>query len=205
MDFDLSLEQRQFDDSLRSFLADRLPIARLRAVAETGDGFDTELWQGLAELGLFGLLVPERFGGAGLQVLDAAVAAEALGYAAAPAPFLGGAMATLALMLSGTEAQQAEYLPQIASGGVRFAVAFAGLAGQTGTARASLHDARLSGGIDAVIDAGKATHVLVYLADGGAVVSSANATGVAMTMHRSVDRTRPLNGYRIQRCRGRAA
>ena len=95
MDFDLNLEQRQFDDSLRSFLADRLPITRLRALAEAGDGFDPDLWRGLAELGLLGLLVPERFGGAGLQVLDAAVAAEALGHAAAPAPFLGAAMGTL--------------------------------------------------------------------------------------------------------------
>jgi alkylation response protein AidB-like acyl-CoA dehydrogenase len=192
MDFDLSLEQRQFDDSLRSFLTDHLPISRLRVVAETGDGFDRDLWQGLAELGLFGLLVPERFGGAGLQMLDAVVAAEALGHAAAPAPFLGVAMATLALMLSGTEAQQAEYLPQIANGSARFAVAFAGLAGQTGAARASLENAHLSGRIDAVADAGKPTHLLVYLPDGSAAVTVANAASVSMTMHRSVDRTRPL-------------
>lgn len=192
MEFDLSLEQRQFDDSLRGFLTDRLPITRLRAVAEAGDGFDAELWHGLAELGLFGLLVPGRFGGAGLQMLDAAVAAEALGHAAAPVPFLGGAMATLALMLSGTEAQQAAYLPQIANGSVRFAVAIAGLAGQTGSARVSLRDAHLSGRIDAVIDAGKATHLLVYLTDGCAAVIDANADGIAVTMRRSVDRTRPV-------------
>jgi len=30
MEFGLSLEQRQFDDSLRSFLTDRLPMERLR-------------------------------------------------------------------------------------------------------------------------------------------------------------------------------
>ena len=41
------------------------------------------LWDSLVELGLPGLLVPERFGGAGLGVLDAAVAAEVLGGAAA--------------------------------------------------------------------------------------------------------------------------
>ena len=35
MEFGLSLEQRQFDDSLRSFLKDRLPMERLRALADS--------------------------------------------------------------------------------------------------------------------------------------------------------------------------
>ncbi|MGA9865451.1 MAG: acyl-CoA dehydrogenase family protein, partial [Acetobacteraceae bacterium] len=72
MEFGLTLEQKQFDDSLRTFLVDRLPMPRLRALAEPGTGYDPALWEGLAELGLHGLLVPERFGGAGLGVLDAA-------------------------------------------------------------------------------------------------------------------------------------
>ncbi len=89
MEFALSEEQRLFADSLRSLLADRLPIEALRRHAEIGSGFDAALWESLTELGLPGLLVPERFGGAGLGVLDAAVAAEALGGAAAFAPFAG--------------------------------------------------------------------------------------------------------------------
>jgi len=192
MEFALTLEQRQFDDSLRSFLADRLPTAHLRALAEQGNGFDEGLWQGLGELGLHGLLVPERFGGAGLQVLDAALAAEALGNAAAPVPFTGNAMATLAFMLSATEAQQDEYLPLIAAGDARFAVAFAGLAGQTGSAQATLNGDRLTGRIAAVMDAGAPTHLLVYLRDGGAAVVAADAPGVSRSMQRSLDRTRPL-------------
>ena len=77
MEFALSQEQRLSDDSLRGYLADRLPMDRLRALADSGSGFDADLWHGMNELGLHGLLVPERFGGAGLGVLDAAVAAEA--------------------------------------------------------------------------------------------------------------------------------
>ena len=192
MEFALTLEQRQFDDSLRAFLADRLKLDRLRALAEPGNGFDATLWQNLNELGLLSILVPERFGGAGLQVLDAAIAAEALGSAAAPVPFTGSAMATLAFMHSATEAQQDEYLPLIATGEARFAVGFAGLAGQTGGADATLHDDRLSGRIAAVMDAGAPTHLLVYLRDGTAAVLQADAQGVSRTMHRSVDRTRPL-------------
>jgi len=193
MEFGLSLEQRQFDDSLRSFLKDRLPMDRLRALAEPGVGFDQSLWDGLAELGLHGLIVPERFGGAGLGILDAAVAAEALGNAAAPVPFAGSVvMAPLAFIHSATEAQQDEYLPGIASGEIRVAVAFAGFAGQTGTSRASMADGRLTGRITGVMDAASATHFLVYLPDGHAAVVAADATGVSTKVNRSIDRTRPM-------------
>ncbi len=193
MEFGLSLEQRQFDDSLREFLKDRLPMERLRALAEPGGGHDAELWDGLSQLGLHGLIVPERFGGAGLGVLDAAVAAEGLGYAAAPVPFTGSTvMAPLALMNSATEAQQDEFLPMVAAGEARIAVGFSGLAGQTGAATATLDGTRLGGTVGGVMDAGAATHFLIYLRDGTAALVEADAPGVATVQHRSLDRTRPL-------------
>ncbi|MDR3533141.1 MAG: acyl-CoA/acyl-ACP dehydrogenase [Rhodopila sp.] len=193
MDFGLTLEQRQFDDSLRAFLTDHLPMERLRALAEPGIGYDETLWRNLTELGLHGLLVPERFGGAGLGVLDAALAAEALGHAAAPVPFVGSiVMATLGFMNSATEAQQDEYLPQIAAGECRFAVALPSFAGQTGSASVQWAGSRLSGRVTGVADAGAATHFLVYLADGHAAVVAADAPGVSTRMHRSIDRTRPV-------------
>jgi alkylation response protein AidB-like acyl-CoA dehydrogenase len=193
MEFGLTLEQRQFDDSLRAFLADHLPMERLRTLAEPGNGYDETLWNSLAELGLHGLLVPERFGGAGLGVLDAALAAEALGHAAAPVPFLGSiVMATLAFVNSATEAQQDEYLPLIAAGACRFAVALPSLAGQTGTGSISIDGNRLSGRLTGVADAGAATHYLIYLPDGHAAVVAADSTAVSARLQRSVDRTRPV-------------
>ena len=193
MDFALTLEQRQFDDSLRAFLKDTLPMERLRALTETANGFDDGLWNGVTALGLPGLLVPERFGGAGLGVLDAAVAAEALGYAAAPLPFTGAmAMAPLAFTLCASQGQQDEWLPAIAAGEARFAVAFAGLAGQTGAAGGTLFGGTLSGRIDGVMDASAATHYLVFGRDGTAAVVDAAAPGVTASLRRSIDRTRPL-------------
>jgi alkylation response protein AidB-like acyl-CoA dehydrogenase len=192
MEFALSQEQRLFDDSLRGLLADRLPMERLRAQAEPGRGHDEELWGELTGLGLHGLLVPEDYGGAGLRVLDAAIAAEALGYAASPVPFTGSALAALALMHSGTRAQQERYLPDIAGGEARFGAAFPGLSGQTGEAQADLAGGRLSGRVTGVIDAGAATHILLCLGDGTTVVVETTARGVSRTMHRSVDRTRPV-------------
>jgi alkylation response protein AidB-like acyl-CoA dehydrogenase len=193
MEFALGEEQRLFADSLRRLLAEAWPIDALRRHADAGSGFDTGLWDRLVEFGLTGLLVPERFGGAGLGVLDAAVAAEALGGAAAAAPFAGSTvMATLAFVHGATAALQDAWLPRIAAGEVRCGVAFAGLAGQTGSAAASLRGGKLSGRVTGAIDAGAPTHLLVFLADGHAAVVAADAPGVSRRMQRSVDRTRPL-------------
>jgi alkylation response protein AidB-like acyl-CoA dehydrogenase len=126
-------------------------------------------------------------------VLDAAVAAEGLGYAAAPVPFAGTTvMAPLALMHSATEAQQNEYLPMVATGEARIAVGFAGLSGQTGTGSVLLDGSRLNGTISGVMDAGAATHYLIYLRDGTAALVEAGASGLSSHQHRSLDRTRPL-------------
>lgn len=175
MEFALSEEQRLFADSLRDLLKDRVTIDALRDHAETGSGFDAGLWDSLVELGLHGLLVPERFGGAGLGVLDAAVAAEVLGGAATFAPFAGSiVMATLAFLNGATEELQDAWLPRIATGEVRFGVGVS----QNGN-RAT-----------AAIDAGAPTHLLVYRPDGHAVVVAAEHA--TLDMHRSIDRTRPV-------------
>ena len=193
MDFALSEEQKMLQASLRGFLADRLPMGRRRAIAAAGTGHDAELWRDLVAQGMAGLLTPERHGGAGLGVLDAAVAAECLGYHAVPGPFAASVvMASLALQASGTEAQQQAWLPKIASGEVRIAVGFASPIGQTGIARVALEGTRLSGRVQNAIDGGGATHVLVFLGNGQPALAAVDAEGVRATLISSLDRTRPL-------------
>ena len=193
MEFALSDEQKMLEASLRGFLPDRLPMEGRRAIACEGNGLDPELWTGLVAQGIAGLAVPERHGGAGLGVLDAAVAAESLGYHAVPGPFAASlVMAPLALQASGTEAQQQEWLPRIAAGDVRIAVGFASPIGQTGAAKVAFDGKRLSGRVQSVLDGGGATHVLVYLADGRPALAAVAAEGVRATLVPSLDRTRPL-------------
>jgi alkylation response protein AidB-like acyl-CoA dehydrogenase len=193
MDFALSAEQKMLEASLRGFLADRLPMERRRAIAAAGNGHDGELWTGLVAQGIAGLTVPERYGGAGLGILDAAVAAESLGYHAVPGAFAGSlVMASLALQASGTEAQQKEWLPKIAAGAVRMAMGFAGPIGQTGVATLACAGKRLSGRLQGAIDGGGATHVLIYLADGRPALAAVDEEGVRASLISSLDRTRPL-------------
>jgi alkylation response protein AidB-like acyl-CoA dehydrogenase len=193
MDFGLSDEQRQLADILDGYLADQLPVDTLRTIADQGTGFNDELWQGLVELGLPGLLIPEAQGGSGLGILDAAVVAESLGYGAAPAPYVASmVMAPLALLRSGDDAQQANWLPRIAAGNVRVGLGFEALSGSTSASDLSLVDGKLTGEIGGFLDGGAATHVLLYLADGRAVIADANAEGVALVSATTIDGTRPL-------------
>jgi alkylation response protein AidB-like acyl-CoA dehydrogenase len=192
MRFGLTEEQELFGRSLRGFLADRLPPDTLRRLAEPGLGFDDNLWRGIGELGLHGLLVPEEHGGTGLGMLDAALAAEALGYHAAPVPFVAAlVMAVKAFRFAADARQQRAWLPRIAAGKVRISLGFGGLFGETGGV--TLHQGScLSGTLHGLLDAGGATHFLIYLRDGRAALLEADAPGVTVKRRRSVDRTRAL-------------
>ncbi|MFV0297887.1 MAG: acyl-CoA dehydrogenase family protein [Hyphomicrobiaceae bacterium] len=193
MEFALSDEQKLLEEALSGFLADALPMERRRDIANTDTAHDKALWDGLVAQGIAGLMAPERHGGSGLGVLDAAVVAEMLGYHAVPGRFAGSlVMAPLALQASGTEAQQEDWLGRIASGEVRMAVGFGGTIGQTGRNSLSLDGDKLTGQLSRVLDGGAATHVLVYLADGRAVIAPLDQAGVKAGMVRSLDRTRPL-------------
>ena len=122
MNFDFSPEQYMVQDSVRSFLADQWSTAKLRGLME-GDGLDTALWQGLAELGLLAILVPEEHGGLGLGFVDLALVLEECGRALVPGPLVETILVTDALTRFGTPGQQAALLPGVAEGRVRLSPA----------------------------------------------------------------------------------
>ncbi|MYQ32230.1 acyl-CoA dehydrogenase family protein [Streptomyces sp. SID4956] len=104
--------------SVRRFLENVSPSAEVRRLAETDEGYDPAVWRRLAgELGLVGLIVPERFGGAGAGTAELAVVMQEMGRALLCAPYLSSAvLAVAALLESGDEAACAEFLPSIADG-----------------------------------------------------------------------------------------
>ena len=115
------------EQSLRGLLAEHAPIEQVRDRVAKRPGADGGIWPKLAELGVAGILVPEEHGGAGLQMLDAAIAAESLAWAVTPAPFLGtSVMGAVALASGGSADQQARWLPRIATGDCRIGVATIG-------------------------------------------------------------------------------
>src|ERR671928_347458 len=74
MDFDLSDEQRLLQDTVRQFVDDRiLPNAIQNDIEHK---LDMGAIEGMAELGILGIVIPEEYGGAGLDYVSEAIACE---------------------------------------------------------------------------------------------------------------------------------
>ncbi len=133
MDFGLSDDQSLFQQSLRGFLSDRVPSSRVRSIMESATGHDQALVRELGEQGVTGILVPAEFGGTGLGLLDAALAAEELGRAATPISFhTAGVLAPLLIAASSSDVARNEWLPRIAEGSVVVSVVLGALAPKGG-------------------------------------------------------------------------
>ena len=85
MNFDLSENQRLMQESFARFFDETSTPEQVRRALDTG-GFDRDMWRGLAELGAFGIRVPEAHGGLGLGILDAVILLEEAGRTLALGP-----------------------------------------------------------------------------------------------------------------------
>lgn len=193
MDFGLTEEQRMLEQTLRGWLAEHVPVSRVREIAARETGHDPATWRGLAELGVVGLLVAEEYGGGGLALLDAALAMQALAHAAAPMPYLGsGVLAPVALALVGTETQRRSWLPGLAAGTTQIGVALGELTGRRDDAKLRIDGGRLAGSTLFAIDTGAADAFLVALDRDHLVLVPHDATGLTVTPLVTIDRTRRL-------------
>ena len=109
-------EQVMLADTVREFLASSADLDRVRDASLTADAYFSDVWQGLAEMGLIGLAIDEQYGGAGYGFEELAVVFEELGAMVTPVPLLSAVMASTAIAEAGTEGQKADLLPRIASG-----------------------------------------------------------------------------------------
>ncbi|WP_340053193.1 acyl-CoA dehydrogenase family protein [Pseudomonas sp. JAI120] len=192
MNFLLSPEQIEFQETVVRFLDDRCPSTRLHELFDVG-GYDSSLWLSLVELGVAGIALPEAYGGSAMEMIDLALVAQALGSRAAPVPFLGHVLTGLAIAWAGSPAQQAHYLPLLASGERLATCAFAETAGwQPEEWTLTDNDGQLSGCKLHVPFAGQANLILVGLADGGLGLVKRSGTGVTVEDENGIDRTRPM-------------
>jgi alkylation response protein AidB-like acyl-CoA dehydrogenase len=193
MDFSLSDEQELLQETVRGFVAKECPPQKVRAIFDGERQEVLALWKGLAEIGIAGLVVPEAHGGAGLELLELALVAEELGRGAAPVPFLGHALATLALARGGSPAQQAKWLPRLAAGEARASVALAesGARWLPEQWSAELAQGRLRGRKELVPEAEGAA-LFVVGCRGGALALVEAGEGVRVTPEPTLDRGRPL-------------
>ena len=129
MNFDFSDDQKALREELRRMLQRESPPAKARETIDQGLSHQAGLWQHLVDVGATALMLPEAAGGAGLGAMELCVAAEELGRRLAAVPY-GPSMylATQALLLGASPAQQTPWLARVAAGEVATLVGLEDLA-----------------------------------------------------------------------------
>ncbi len=116
MNFGFSEEQDLLRGEVRKLLDGQCPMAEVRRLRETPEGYSPELWKQLGELGWLGLTIPEEYGGAGLHWIDLAVLLEETGRSLFPSPLVSSTLAAAALLGSGSDEQKRSRLTGLADG-----------------------------------------------------------------------------------------
>jgi acyl-CoA dehydrogenase len=105
--------------AVRTFVRDR--VIPLEAQIDEQDEVPEEIRQACKDMGLYGFAIPERFGGIGLSMTEEVELAFELGYTTPSLRSLFGTNNGIAghvLLEGGTDEQQREWLPRLASGEV---------------------------------------------------------------------------------------
>src|SRR5919112_1958772 len=111
--------QTEILKTVREFVNDKiLPVA---TELEHADEYPTDIVEGMKELGLFGLTIPEEYGGLGESLLTYALVVEeiARGWMSVSGIVNTHFIVAYMLMQHGTEEQKRHYLPKMAAGEIR--------------------------------------------------------------------------------------
>ena len=191
MYFGLSEEQKSLEESISKYLEDNAPLEAIKAVADGEKEKAKAIHQGLVDLGISGLMVPEQYGGLELDTLFAAVVAGVLGAGTAPCPFTGAyVMAPIALSLAGSDIQKDYWLPKIAGGEVVIGVGLSEYVGAREDAGVTFSDGKISGRSLFVIDGKDADAFILANSSGQLFLVDAKSPGIEVVDLITVDKTR---------------
>jgi alkylation response protein AidB-like acyl-CoA dehydrogenase len=123
MDFELTDEQKSFRETLRAFVEKE--IAPVATEWEHSGRYPTEIVEKMKQMGLFGLTVPEEYGGLGADMVSYALVFEeiARGWMGVAGTIGSHSLACLMIVRHGTEEQKRHYLADLASGARRTGIA----------------------------------------------------------------------------------
>jgi alkylation response protein AidB-like acyl-CoA dehydrogenase len=151
----LTEEQTMLRDAAKGWTHDSAPVGALRKLRDGGSkqSFDPAAWSEMGAMGWAGVIVPEDFDGSAFGYLGLGLILEETGRNLAASPLLSTALISAsALVLGGSDAQKAAWLPKIAAG-----EAVAALAIDEGSHHAPLNVALVAkeGGNGFVLDGSK--------------------------------------------------
>ena len=191
MYFGLSEEQQSLENSIKRYLEDNASLDTIKAVAGGDKETAEKVHQGLIDLGISSLLVPEKYGGLELDMLFASVVSGALGSGTAPVPFTGTyVMAPLALSLAGSEVQKEYWLPKIAGGEKIIGIGLSEFVGAREDTAISFSNGTLSGRALFIIDGKNADAFILSDKAGQLFIIDADDSGLTKIELTTVDKTR---------------
>jgi len=198
MYFGLSEEQQFFKDNVNKFLNDHASLDIVKKIIDNNDlDIKNEIANGILNLGINSLLVPEKYGGLGLDLLFAAAVSQSLGENVAPFSFAGSyVMAPIALSLGGNEDQKNKYLNSIVNNKMKFAVGFSEYIAARNNFGFLFKNNTVSGKSIFVLDVENSTHLLIADEAGQIGVININDKNIKLTELTTVDKTRTY--YEIQ-------
>lgn len=124
MDLSLTESQEMLKTATRELVEREFTKESLIELDSSDTSFASEGWNRIQKSGWAGMLIPERYGGAGSSFSDAAVVAQELGRGPVPGPFLGSAiLGVLTILETGNENQLERLLPNVASGEIILGIA----------------------------------------------------------------------------------
>ncbi len=191
MYFGLSEEQKSLEENINRFLEDNASLEVIKAVANGDSEKAQQVHQGIIDLGLSSLVVPEEYGGLELNMLFATVVASALGSGTAPVPYAGSyVMAPIAINLGGDEQQKSNWLPKIAGGECVIGVGLSEYVGAREDSGIEFSNGKLSGRCLFLIDGKDADAYLLADKSGQLYLVDSSSSGITVTELTTVDKTR---------------
>jgi len=123
MDLELTAEQVSLRDAVRELFRRASDFEGLKRALDGDRGWRPDVWDALRDMGILGLTIDERYGGAGAGPVEVAVVMGEIGRAHGAEPVLTGALVPAEVIArAGSEQQRQTHLPAIAAGTV-FALA----------------------------------------------------------------------------------
>jgi len=201
MYFGLSEEQQFFKDNVNKFLNDHASLDIVKKIIDNNDlDIKNEIANGILNLGINSLLVPEKYGGLGLDLLFAAAVSQSLGENVAPFSFAGSyVMAPIALSLGGNEDQKNKYLNSIVNNKMKFAVGFSEYIAARNNFGFLFKNNTVSGKSIFVLDVENSTHLLIADETGQIGVININDKNIKLTELTTVDKTRTYFEIRFEK------
>lgn len=197
MEFGISDEQKLLQESISRFCKEQIPLQlvfefrdNIKKAPSQAKDTQAKLWKNLASLGICGILIPEKYGGSDLNLFEATLIAESLGYCVAPVPYHANAILAPLALLHTEHRDKAQLLSELASGNLFVGI---GLTEKTSVREDSgivVRNGLASGKALLVMDSAQQNAIILTSVDAELLWLDSDAKGINKRFMSTIDNTR---------------